>query len=183
MAPTTSRPSTSKPWSGASTASCSPPTPNKRSGRSKCKPRKTTHLPSAADRHGPARRTPPPSNPSADCCCSSAPSTTRRPNPGTVPSPATRSAPSAASTSPRSCCRSGEGAKTRSRVKQLSQTQPEHPLLATFLPYLIEDPARLREQAPIAYGQIQQAPLSEPPAATVSMSSNPGSWRVFRTRP
>ncbi|MEA3643809.1 MAG: DUF4351 domain-containing protein, partial [Lamprobacter sp.] len=46
-------------------------------------------------------------------------------------------------------------------LKQLSQTQPEHPLLATFLPYLIEDPARLREQAPIAYGQIQQAPLSD----------------------
>ncbi|MEA3642696.1 MAG: DUF4351 domain-containing protein, partial [Lamprobacter sp.] len=34
-------------------------------------------------------------------------------------------------------------------------------LLATFLPYLIEDPARLREQAPIAYGHIQQAPLSD----------------------
>ncbi len=47
-------------------------------------------------------------------------------------------------------------------LEQLRQTQPEHPLLATFLPYLIEDRTRLREQAPIAYGQIQQAPLPEP---------------------
>ncbi|NEX17722.1 MAG: hypothetical protein C1943_14145 [Halochromatium sp.] len=46
-------------------------------------------------------------------------------------------------------------------LEQLRQTQPEHPLLATFLPYLVEDRERLREQAPLAYGQIQQAPLPE----------------------
>ena len=30
-------------------------------------------------------------------------------------------------------------------LEQLRQTQPEHPLLATFLPYLVEDRERLRE--------------------------------------
>jgi hypothetical protein len=34
-------------------------------------------------------------------------------------------------------------------------------LLATFLPYLVEDRERLREQTPLAYGQLQQAPLPE----------------------
>ncbi|WPL19281.1 hypothetical protein Thiowin_04398 [Thiorhodovibrio winogradskyi] len=46
-------------------------------------------------------------------------------------------------------------------LQRLEQTQPEHPLLATFLPYLIDDRAQLREQAPLAYGRIQQAPLAD----------------------
>lgn len=44
-------------------------------------------------------------------------------------------------------------------LAQLEHTQPEHPLLATFQPYLIDDRAQLREQAPLAYGRIQRAPL------------------------
>lgn len=47
-------------------------------------------------------------------------------------------------------------------LKRLERTQPDHPLLATFLPYLIDDREQLREQAPLAYRHIQQAPLSDP---------------------
>jgi predicted transposase YdaD len=47
-------------------------------------------------------------------------------------------------------------------LKRLERTQPEHPLLATFLPYLIDDREQLRDQAPLAYRHLQQAPLSDP---------------------
>ncbi|MDG4560245.1 MAG: DUF2887 domain-containing protein [Candidatus Competibacter sp.] len=47
-------------------------------------------------------------------------------------------------------------------LKRLERTQPDHPLLATFLPYLIDDRTQLREQAPLAYRHLQQAPLSDP---------------------
>jgi predicted transposase YdaD len=47
-------------------------------------------------------------------------------------------------------------------LDELRQTDPDHPLLATFLPFLIEDQAQLRTQAPAAYRIIQQAPLPEP---------------------
>ncbi|MBK5969584.1 DUF4351 domain-containing protein [Thiorhodovibrio litoralis] len=47
-------------------------------------------------------------------------------------------------------------------LHDLRQTDPDHPLLATFLPFLIEDQAQLRTQAPAAYRIIQQAPLPEP---------------------
>ena len=47
-------------------------------------------------------------------------------------------------------------------LKRLERTQPEHPLLATFLPYLIDDRAQLRDRAPRAYRHLQQAPLSDP---------------------
>jgi predicted transposase YdaD len=47
-------------------------------------------------------------------------------------------------------------------LKRLERTQPDHPLLATFLPYLIDDREQLRDQAPLAYRHIQQAPLSDP---------------------
>ena len=46
-------------------------------------------------------------------------------------------------------------------LKRLERTQPDHPLLATFLPYLIDDREQLREQAPLAYRHIQQAPLPD----------------------
>lgn len=45
-------------------------------------------------------------------------------------------------------------------LNRLKHTDPAHPLLATFLPYLLEDREHLREQAPQAYRQIQQAALS-----------------------
>ncbi len=47
-------------------------------------------------------------------------------------------------------------------LKRLERTQPDHPLLATFLPYLIDDREQLRDQAPLAYRHLQQAPLSDP---------------------
>ena len=47
-------------------------------------------------------------------------------------------------------------------LKRLERTQPDHPLLATFLPYLIDDREQLRDQAPLAYRRLQQAPLSDP---------------------
>ncbi|WPL17898.1 hypothetical protein Thiowin_02941 [Thiorhodovibrio winogradskyi] len=46
-------------------------------------------------------------------------------------------------------------------LHDLEQRDPNHPLLATFLPFLIEDQTQLRAQAPSAYRIIQQAPLSE----------------------
>lgn len=46
-------------------------------------------------------------------------------------------------------------------LRQLQQEQPEHPLLATFLPYLTEDRAQLQEQAPLAYRHLRSAPLPE----------------------
>ena len=44
---------------------------------------------------------------------------------------------------------------------RLEQQQPDHPLLATFLPYRLEDREQLREQAPLAYSRIQQAALPD----------------------
>lgn len=46
-------------------------------------------------------------------------------------------------------------------LRELEQTDHTHPLLATFLPYLIEDRARLRERVPLAYRRLQQAPLPD----------------------
>ena len=46
-------------------------------------------------------------------------------------------------------------------LKRLERTQPDHPLLATFLPYLIDDREQLRDQDPLAYRHIQQASLSD----------------------
>ena len=46
-------------------------------------------------------------------------------------------------------------------LNRLEQQQPDHPLLATFLPYRLEDREQLREQAPLAYSQIQQAALPD----------------------
>ena len=46
-------------------------------------------------------------------------------------------------------------------LNRLQQQQPDHPLLATFLPYRLEDRDQLREQAPLAYSHIQQAALPD----------------------
>ncbi len=46
-------------------------------------------------------------------------------------------------------------------LNRLEQQQPDHPLLATFLPYRLEDRDQLREQAPLAYSHIQQAALPD----------------------
>jgi len=46
-------------------------------------------------------------------------------------------------------------------LDQLQASEPEHPLLAAFLPYLVEDRARLREQAPSAYRRLKQSSLPD----------------------
>ncbi len=46
-------------------------------------------------------------------------------------------------------------------LDQLQTSDPEHPLLDAFLPYLVEDRARLREQAPSAYRRLKQSSLSD----------------------
>lgn len=46
-------------------------------------------------------------------------------------------------------------------LQELGAADPNHPLLATFLPYLIDNREQLREQAPLAYGRIKQAKLPE----------------------
>lgn len=46
-------------------------------------------------------------------------------------------------------------------LDQLQTSDPEHPLLAAFLPYRVEDRARLREQAPSAYRRLKQSSLSD----------------------
>jgi len=47
-------------------------------------------------------------------------------------------------------------------LNRLEKSDPDHPLLATFLPYRLDDSEQLREQAPLAYRRIQHAPLTDP---------------------
>jgi predicted transposase YdaD len=46
-------------------------------------------------------------------------------------------------------------------LDQLRTSEPEHPLLARSLPYLVEDRDRLREQAPLAYRRLKQSSLPD----------------------
>ena len=46
-------------------------------------------------------------------------------------------------------------------LQRLALAQPDHPLLAVFLPYLEDDLARLRTQAPPVYRRLQETTLPE----------------------
>jgi len=46
-------------------------------------------------------------------------------------------------------------------LQRLARAQPDHPLLAVFLPYLEDDLVRLREQAPPVYRRLQATALPE----------------------
>jgi predicted transposase YdaD len=46
-------------------------------------------------------------------------------------------------------------------LQRLALAQPDHPLLAVFLPYLEDDLVRLREQAPPVYRRLQETALPE----------------------
>ena len=46
-------------------------------------------------------------------------------------------------------------------LERLARAQPEHPLLAVFLPYLEDNLDRLRAQAPPVYRRLQEAALPE----------------------
>ncbi|MBK5938182.1 Rpn family recombination-promoting nuclease/putative transposase [Halochromatium roseum] len=71
-------------------------------------------------------------------------------------------------------------------LEQLRQTQPEHPLLATFLPSLpiwskTANACANNHRSPMVKSNKPHCP--NPRAATASTSSSPGYWHALRTRP
>ena len=53
-------------------------------------------------------------------------------------------------------------------LERLRRDDPEHPLLAVFLPYLLDDPEQLRVQAPRSYQRIKVSNLARDDARSLS---------------
>ena len=63
-------------------------------------------------------------------------------------------------------------------LKALAEQAPDHPLLVVFLPYLEDDLARLRAEAPAAYRGIEQSGL--PQSSRARLLAVLVSWYVTR---
>ena len=63
-------------------------------------------------------------------------------------------------------------------LEALERRDPEHPLLAVFLPYRVADRQRLRREGPEALARIEAAPL--PPRVRECLSDVFFSWLTLR---